>query len=47
LGIFNQLATETLGVTLNEGKALLAGVQDFVIAQQVYDQTPAPERKAA
>ena len=26
---------ETLGMNLNEGKALLAGVQDFVVAQQV------------
>jgi hypothetical protein len=25
---------ETLGMTLEEGKALLAGVQDFVVAQQ-------------
>src|SRR5215472_12745841 len=30
-----ELAMETLGLTLKEGKALLAGVQDFVVAQQV------------
>ena len=30
-----ELAMETLGPTLKEGKALLAGVQDFVVAQQV------------
>ena len=30
-----ELAMETLGLTLSEGKALLAGVQDFVVAQQV------------
>ena len=30
-----ELAMETLGMTLKEGKALLAGVQDFVVAQQV------------
>ncbi|MBV9489852.1 MAG: hypothetical protein JO069_09035 [Verrucomicrobia bacterium] len=30
-----QLAMETLGVNLTEGKALLAGVQAFVVAQQV------------
>ena len=29
-----ELAMETLGVILTEGKALLAGVQDFVVAQQ-------------
>ncbi len=29
-----ELAMETLGINLSEGKALLAGVQDFVIAQQ-------------
>jgi len=29
-----ELAMETLGLTLQEGKALLAGVQDFVVAQQ-------------
>ena len=27
-----ELAMETLGVNLTEGKALLAGVQDFVVA---------------
>jgi len=31
------LAMETLGMNLNEGKALLAGVQDFVVAQQAHD----------
>jgi hypothetical protein len=30
-----ELAIETLGMSLAEGKALLAGVQDFVVAQQV------------
>jgi len=30
-----ELAMETLGLTLAEGKALLAGVQDFVVQQQV------------
>ena len=30
-----ELAMETLGMNLSEGKALLAGVQDFVVAQQV------------
>ena len=30
-----ELAMETLGLTLKEGKALLARVQDFVVAQQV------------
>src|SRR5208282_2347576 len=30
----HELAMETLGVNLTEGKALLAGVQDFVVAQQ-------------
>src|SRR5271165_4432137 len=29
-----ELAMETLGVNLTEGKALLAGVQDFIVAQQ-------------
>src|SRR5271167_4510326 len=29
-----ELAMETLGMNLTEGKALLAGVQDFVVAQQ-------------
>jgi hypothetical protein len=28
---------ETLGLSLSEGKALLAGVQDVVVAQQVYE----------
>jgi hypothetical protein len=32
-----ELTMETLGMNLNEGKALLAGVQDFVVAQQVHD----------
>jgi hypothetical protein len=32
-----ELAIETLGMNLNEGKAILAGVQDFVVAQQVHD----------
>jgi len=32
-----ELAMETLGLSLNEGKALLAGVQDFVVAQQVHN----------
>ena len=32
-----ELAMETLGLSLNEGKALLAGVQDFVVSQQVYE----------
>lgn len=31
-----ELAMETLGMNLSESKALLAGVQDFVIAQQVH-----------
>jgi hypothetical protein len=30
-----ELTMETLGLTLAEGKALLAGVQDFVVAQPV------------
>jgi hypothetical protein len=30
-----ELAMETLGMNLTEGKALLADVQDFVVAQQV------------
>jgi hypothetical protein len=30
-----ELAMETLGMTLKEGKALLAGVQDFIVAQHV------------
>ena len=29
---------ETLGLTLSEGKTLLAGVQDFVVAQQVQQE---------
>ena len=33
-----ELATETLGVNLTEGKALLAGVQDFVVAQQAREE---------
>jgi hypothetical protein len=33
----SELAMETLGMNLNEGKALLARVQDFVIAQQVHE----------
>jgi hypothetical protein len=32
-----ELAMETLGLSLSEGKALLAGVQDFVVAQQVHE----------
>ncbi len=32
-----ELAMETLGMNLSEGKALLAGVQDFVVAQQLYE----------
>lgn len=32
-----ELAMETLGLSLMEGKALLAGVQDFVVAQQVHE----------
>ncbi|MGH9633151.1 MAG: ISKra4 family transposase, partial [Bryobacteraceae bacterium] len=32
-----ELAMETLGMNLSEGKTLLAGVQDFVVAQQVYE----------
>ncbi len=32
-----ELAMETLGMNLSEGKALLAAVQDFVVAQQVYE----------
>ena len=30
-----ELTMETLGMNLTEGKALLSGVQDFVVAQQV------------
>lgn len=33
-----ELAMETLGLTLSEGKTLLAGVQDFVVAQQVQQE---------
>jgi hypothetical protein len=32
-----ELAMETLGLSLSEGKALLAGVQDVIVAQQVYE----------
>lgn len=32
-----ELAMETLGMSLSEGKALVAGVQDFVIAQQAHE----------
>ena len=32
-----ELAMETLGLNLSEGKALLAGVQDIVVAQQVFE----------
>ena len=32
-----ELAMETLGLSLSEGKALLAGVQDTVVAQQVHE----------
>jgi hypothetical protein len=32
-----ELTMETLGMSLNEGKALLTGVQDFLVAQQVLD----------
>jgi len=42
-----ELAMETLGLTLQEGKALLAGVQDFVVAQQagqyLDQQRPCPQ----
>lgn len=31
-----ELAMETLGMNLSEGKALLAGVQEFIVAQQVH-----------
>jgi len=31
-----ELAMEMLGMNLKEGKALLAGVQDFVVAQQAH-----------
>jgi hypothetical protein len=33
-----ELAMETLGVNLTEGKALLAAVQDFVVAQQAREE---------
>src|ERR1700730_1564258 len=33
-----ELAMETLGMNLIEGKALLAGVQDFVVAQQAREE---------
>src|SRR5271166_1112004 len=33
-----ELAMETLGVNLTEGKALLAGVQDFVVTQQAREE---------
>jgi hypothetical protein len=29
---------ETLGMNLTEGKALLAGVQDFVVSQQAREE---------
>ena len=32
-----ELVMETLGMNLSEGKALMAGVQDFVVAHQVYE----------
>ncbi|MGH9628496.1 MAG: ISKra4 family transposase [Bryobacteraceae bacterium] len=32
-----ELAMETLGMNLSEGKALLTAVQDFVVAQQAYE----------
>ena len=32
------LAMETLGLSLEESKALLRGVQGFVVAQQVADE---------
>lgn len=31
-----ELTMETLGMNLSEGKALLAGVQDFIVSQQVH-----------
>jgi hypothetical protein len=34
----HELAMETLGVNLAESKALLAGVQDFVVAQQACEE---------
>ena len=33
-----ELAMETLGMNLTEGKALLAGVQDFVVSQQAREE---------
>jgi hypothetical protein len=33
-----ELAMETLGMNLTEGKALLAGVQDFVVTQQAREE---------
>src|ERR1700732_2250273 len=33
-----ELAMETLGMNLTESKALLAGVQDFVVAQQAREE---------
>jgi hypothetical protein len=33
-----ELATETLGMNLTESKALLAGVQDFVVAQRAREE---------
>src|ERR1700737_2694434 len=33
-----ELAMETLGVNLTEGKALLGGVQDFVVSQQAREE---------
>src|SRR6202162_4164350 len=33
-----ELAMETLGVNLTEGKSLLAGVQDFVVSQQAREE---------
>src|SRR5580704_7127596 len=33
-----ELAMETLGMNLTVGKALLAGVQDFVVAQQAREE---------
>ena len=32
-----ELAMETLGLSLSEGKALLSGVQDVMVAQQVQE----------
>ena len=33
-----ELTMETLGMNLTEGKALLSGVQDFVVAQQAGEE---------